>query len=48
MKLQNNDYKGMDPQVALADFKERVKVRGRIRESTHTHTHTYIHTHTHT
>lgn len=25
MKLQNNDYKGMDPAVALADFKERVR-----------------------
>lgn len=25
MKLQNNDYKGMDPQVALGDFMERVK-----------------------
>jgi len=25
MKLQNNDYKGMDPAVALADFMQRVK-----------------------
>ncbi|GAB5033839.1 bifunctional 6-phosphofructo-2-kinase fructose-bisphosphate 2-phosphatase [Nannochloropsis oceanica] len=32
MKLQNNDYKGMDPAVALADFKQRVRAYEEVYE----------------